>query len=61
MTEDFPYSAVIEFEDLDGLKAYLSHSKHDALGRLFYALLDAGLVYDYEVNPESLFKTLLQD
>jgi hypothetical protein len=49
MPEDYPYAAAVEFEDLEGLKAYLEHPKHEALGRLFYELLDTGLVYDYEI------------
>jgi Stress responsive A/B Barrel Domain len=53
MTEDYPYAAVVEFDDLEGLQAYLEHPRHEDLGRLFYALLEAGLVYDYEVlSPE---------
>jgi hypothetical protein len=50
MTEDFPYAAVIEFDDLEGLQSYLQHPKHQKLGQLFYQLLEAGLVYDYEMG-----------
>ena len=50
MRDDFPYAAVIEFDDLAGLQAYLSHGEHQALGSLFYELLEAGLVYDYEMT-----------
>ena len=50
MAEDYPYAAIVGFEDLGGLKAYLEHPKHDELGKLFYKLLEAGLVYDYEVD-----------
>ena len=50
MTEDFPFAAIIEFDDLAGLQAYLRHPKHEALGRLFYQLQAAALAYDYEVN-----------
>jgi hypothetical protein len=48
MVEDYPYAASIEFDDLSGLRAYLTHPKHEELGRLFYALLDEALVYDFE-------------
>lgn len=51
MTDDFPFVALIEFEDLAGLRAYLQHPKHEALGTLFYRFLDLGLVYDYETRP----------
>lgn len=50
MSEDYPYAAVIEFEDLEGLKKYLEHPKHERVGELFYELLDGGLVYDYEMS-----------
>jgi hypothetical protein len=51
MPQDFPFAALIEFDDLAGLHAYLQHPKHETLGALFYRLLDEGLVYDYEARP----------
>lgn len=50
MTEDYPYAAVVEFDDLAGLEAYLQHPRHEGLGALFYQLLDAALVYDYALE-----------
>ena len=50
MTQDFSYAAVVEFDDLAGLQAYLQHPQHEKLGALFYELLEAGLVYDYEAT-----------
>ena len=50
---DFPYVAIAEFDDLDGLQAYLRHPEHKRLGELFYQLQDAALAYDYEVMPAS--------
>jgi hypothetical protein len=50
MTEDYPYAAVIEFDDLAGLQSYLQHPTHQHLGELFYRLLEAGMVYDYEMG-----------
>ena len=50
MTQDFSYAAVVEFNDLAGLQAYLQHPQHEKLGALFYELLEAGLVYDYEAT-----------
>jgi hypothetical protein len=47
MTEDFPYAAVIEFDDLAALRAYLEHPDHEELGRLFGEAMAAGLIYDY--------------
>lgn len=51
MTENYPYAAVVEFDDLAGLKAYLAHPAHEALGAKFMELLDVGLIYDYQVEP----------
>jgi stress responsive alpha/beta barrel protein len=48
MSEDYPFAAIVEFDDLAGLRAYLNHPQHERLGQLFYALLDSALVYDYE-------------
>jgi hypothetical protein len=50
MANDYPYAAVIEFDDLPGLQAYLQHPAHQALGDLFYRLLDEALAYDYEMD-----------
>lgn len=50
---DFPYAAIVEFDDLAGLQAYLQHPEHTRLGELFYRLQDAALAYDYEVTPAS--------
>jgi hypothetical protein len=50
MKEDFPYAAIIEFDDLSGLKAYLEHPTHEKLGELFYQFQEAALVYDYEMS-----------
>ncbi|HVF41247.1 MAG TPA: Dabb family protein [Gemmatimonadaceae bacterium] len=49
MAQEFPFLAIVEFDDLDGLKAYLLHPKHERLSKLFYELQEAALVYDYEV------------
>jgi hypothetical protein len=53
IVQDYPYGAVIEFDDLGGLKAYLEHPKHAELGRLFWALMDAAVVLDYETTALS--------
>ena len=39
--QDFPFAAVIEFDDLAGLQAYLRHPTHEQLGELFYKLQEA--------------------
>lgn len=44
------YLAIIDFDDLDGLQAYLRHPAHADLGARFYQTLSAAMVYDYEVG-----------
>jgi hypothetical protein len=41
---------VIDFDDLDGLQAYLRHPAHEALGARFRQSLASALVYDFEVG-----------
>jgi hypothetical protein len=50
MPHDFPFAAIVEFDDLAGLQAYLQHPAHHRLGELFYQLQEAALAYDYEVK-----------
>jgi hypothetical protein len=44
------YVAIIDFDDLAGLKAYLAHPAHADLGARFYSCLSAAMVYDVEVG-----------
>lgn len=53
MPQDFEYAAVVEFDDLSGLKTYLDHPAHAELGDRFFSSLAAGLVYDYEMTDPS--------
>ncbi|CAN5675479.1 hypothetical protein BH24ACI4_BH24ACI4_02640 [soil metagenome] len=46
MREDYEYALLLEFDDVEGLKAYLTGAAHDAVGKLFTS---ASLAYDYEV------------
>jgi hypothetical protein len=49
MREDFEYAAVIEFDDLAGLTAYLEHPAHAAAGQHFTSSGAMALAYDYEM------------
>jgi hypothetical protein len=44
------YLVVIDFDDLDGLQAYLQHPAHEQLGVRFGQSLSSALVYDFEVG-----------
>lgn len=59
MPQDFEYAAVVEFDDVAGLKAYLDHPAHRELGDRFVSALAAALVYDYEMAEGGDLKALL--
>ncbi len=42
------YAAIVEFDDLAGLQAYLRHPAHQELGKLFGESLSGAVVYDVE-------------
>ena len=50
MERELGYAAVIEFDDLAGLQAYLEHPAHAELGARFMQGLEAGFLYDYEMR-----------
>ena len=45
---DFGYVVMVEFDDRDGLLAYLQDPRHDALGELFYETSALALASDFE-------------
>lgn len=42
------YLAIVEFDDLAGLQAYLTHPAHADLGARFGDSLSSAMVYDFE-------------
>lgn len=53
MTVDYSFAAFIEFDDAEGLRAYLRHPAHEQLGERFFAAFEAALMYDYDVSEGS--------
>ena len=49
MRDDYQYLLILEFDDLEGLRAYLQHPAHGAIGGFFTSAASASLAYDYEV------------
>jgi len=45
---DFPYAAILEFDDADGVRAYLDHPAHAEVATRFFAATADTLVYDFE-------------
>ena len=60
MLVNYEFVALLEFDDLDGLKAYLEHPAHDALATRFFSAVDETLVYDFDLEEgdEGLKKLL---
>jgi hypothetical protein len=49
MAEDYQFSLILDFDDLEGLKSYLQNPAHAGIGGLFTTAASASLAYDYEV------------
>ena len=49
---EFPWVALLDFDDEAGLRTYLAHPLHLELGARFNAAADAALIYDYAVTGE---------
>jgi hypothetical protein len=47
---DADHAAIIEFDDVDGLQAYLRHPAHEELGARFGQSLSSALVFDFEAG-----------
>lgn len=47
MTEDFEYSALLEFASEAELRSYLDHPAHLDLGRMLFTAAEAVLAYDF--------------
>ncbi len=49
MRDDFQFAAILEFDDVNGLTAYLAHPAHRTLGDRFGAAARS-LAYDYDLT-----------
>jgi hypothetical protein len=45
----FDYAAVLEFDDLAGLQAYLDHPAHAEIGSRFLRALERSCILDYDM------------
>jgi hypothetical protein len=50
MRAHLSHIAVLEFDDAAGLRQYLEHPAHEALGRLFFETFEEALIYDFDVR-----------
>ena len=47
--QQFPYAAILEFENEADLRTYLDHPAHEKLGEQFYFTSDGALAFDFEM------------
>jgi hypothetical protein len=50
MRVNYEYAALLEFDDLSGLEAYLEHAAHEALAARFFQVFEEALMYDFELK-----------
>ena len=50
MIQSYDYAVIAEFDDREGLVAYLKHPAHLEIGRHFTASAERSLAYDYEME-----------
>ena len=49
MRTNYSHAALIEFDDIAGLKAYLEHPAHEQLAARFFDAFEEALMYDFDV------------
>ena len=57
-SDQVEFIAVVDFDDVEGLRAYLQHPAHAELGRRFGTSLSAAAVYDFEVGGLEMLERL---
>ena len=50
MQVDCQYAAILEFDDISGLSAYLEHPAHEQLAAHFFNAFEDALMYDFEMS-----------
>lgn len=50
MRTNYSHAAILEFDDLTGLRAYLEHPAHRQLASRFFEAFEEALMYDFDVK-----------
>jgi hypothetical protein len=50
MRTNYSHAALLEFDDVAGLRAYLDHPAHVQLASRFFESFEEALMYDYELE-----------
>jgi hypothetical protein len=59
MPDTGEFFAMLTFDDLAGLHAYLKHPAHEELGRMFGTVLSSAFVYDFEIGGLEMLQQLV--
>lgn len=54
MRADYPYIAILEFDNQAGLSAYLDHPSHADLAAQFFSAFEEALLYDFELGDATV-------
>jgi len=49
MRQDYAYALMLDFDDVEGLRAYLTDREHACVGQFFTSAAASSLAYDYEM------------
>jgi hypothetical protein len=60
MPVSLDYAAVLEFDDLAGLEAYLEHPAHQALGSRFMSSLESSAIFDYQMQDGEALRSVAE-
>ena len=50
MRVNYEYAALLDFDDVAGLKAYLDHPAHEVLANRFFRVIEDALMYDFDLQ-----------
>jgi Stress responsive A/B Barrel Domain len=53
MRDDYEYVLMLEFDDVAGLREYLTHPEHSRIGGFFTSAASSSLAYDYDLQDLS--------
>jgi hypothetical protein len=53
MRVDYQYAALLEFDDIAALKAYLEHPAHAELASRFFTAFEEALMYDFALTEDA--------
>lgn len=60
MAEHYEYSAILEFDNEDDLRAYLDHPAHAELGQRLFMSASAVLAYDFTCAEPANLKDIIK-